>query len=162
MGELSSWMKSESVGPAQLLRAIVGVDRGGRGVSRRTLYNFIKADTGGTRTLALVIKASEMLHHKAEATCPLEYHQFDQWSGWVRPLPPPIQVSGLVTLDPGRYRPGALMWMPDGVVEPATPAPSEPTAERQQPNQTVGSHGPGASHDSSATSVLADGETEGT
>lgn len=161
MGELSSWMKSQSVGPAQLLRAIVDVDRGGRGVSRRTLYNFIKADTGGTRTLALVITATEMLHHKSKATRPLEYHQFDQWSGYVRPAPP-IQVSKLETLDPGRYRPGALLWMPDGVVEPSTPAPSESTAERQQPNQTVGSHGPGASHDSSATSVPADGETEGT
>ena len=161
MGELSSWMKSESVGPAQLLRAIVDVDRGGRGVSRRTLYNFIKADTGGTRTLALVVKASELLHHKSKATRPLEYHQFDQWSGWIRPAPP-VQVSSPGILDPGHYRPGALLWNPGSADEPATPAPSEPTAERQQPNQTVGSHGPGASHDSSATSVPADGETEGT
>lgn len=168
MGTLSSYMKREALGPARLLRAIVGVDRGGRGVSRRTLYNFIKSDTGGTRTLALIVVATELLHSKEKVSCPLTYASFDQWSGWVRPLESPhssvIGVSGPGTLDLDDYRPGAFLR--DGA-DPvlashlATPSPSESTVGRQQTNPHVGSHVPDANPDSSATSLPDDDQTEG-
>ena len=164
MGTLSSWMEVEAVGPARLLRAIVHVDRGGRGVSRRTLYNFIKSDTGGTRTLALIIVASELMHSKDEVSSPLVYASFDQWTGWVRPRTSVIGVSGQDPLDLSDYRPGALLRdHADPVLAShlATPVPSESTAGRQQTNPHVGSHVQDASPDSSATSTPIDSETEG-
>ncbi len=163
MGTLSSYMKREALGPARLLRAIIHVDRGGRGVSRRTLYNFIKSDTGGTRTLALIVVATELLHSKKKVSCPLVYASFDQWSGWVRPHPSENGVSEPETLDPDDYRPGAFLRVPSilGLSSPlATPAPSESTVGRQQTKPHVGSHVPDASLDSSATSPPDEGGTE--
>tara|TARA_R100001530_G_C4216989_1_gene128923 strand:- start:99 stop:383 length:285 start_codon:yes stop_codon:yes gene_type:complete len=76
---LNQWMTEQALTSTRLLQVMREMDPSGRGICRRSLFNYRQTGNMDLRSLVLLVASVEKMFEKGEVKRPLALRDFDQW-----------------------------------------------------------------------------------